>query len=166
MEHRRRLEDDRAGDHEAKGREVQHRPSRPELANQQQQQEHRPDRGQRVDHLSDPLGMLEAELLAEQDPHTADGEEPRWGVVAPGRVGKLAVLGEEIGVVERLLRVVAGDRRIDERVSDRDDRDQDDDRGDSRGLEAGARAPHARGSGRSVPSPSGARQTSEKKRVM
>ncbi len=110
--------------------------------------------------------MLEAELLPEQDPDAADGEEPRRRVVAAGRVGKLAVLREESGVVERLPRVVAGDRGIDERVPHGDDGDQDDDRSDCRGLETGARAPHTRGSGRSVPSPSGARQTSEKKRVM
>ena len=111
--------------------------------------------------------MLHPELLPEQDPDSADGEEPRWGVVAAGALGQLAIPGEELGVVQRLLGVVTGDRRIDERVPDRDDRDEDDDRCDEACFETGARSRvHTRGSGRSVPSPSAARQTSEKKRVM
>ena len=110
--------------------------------------------------------MFETEFLPQQDPDAADGEEPRRRVVAPGGVGELALLREERGIVERLSRVVAGDRGIDERVSDGNDGDEDDDRGDGRDLETGTRVPHTRGSGRSVPSLSGARQTSEKKRVM
>jgi hypothetical protein len=130
VEHRRRLEDDRTRDHEAERGDVKTASTRPELAHQHQEQDHRPRRGERVDDLPDALRVLETEILAEEDARPADSEESGRRVGAGRFVGQIAVPDEAVGVVQRLPGVVAGDRGIDDRVANRDDGDEGHNRSD------------------------------------
>ena len=120
VEHRGRLEDDGRDREEDDSREVQDLPPGPEEPQQHEQEHERRDRRERVPDLAHPLGVVEPEPIAELEAHAAHGEEAGRRVVAP-RPGREMPVHQSARVVERLLRVVAGDRGIDQGVSNSDD---------------------------------------------